>query len=93
MFLFGFGMASVAKAQQKMSNHCTSQSRNLLPAWTLNSTGDHNIAICTSCPKSPRWCPKASKVRDACVSGLLVGCFLCFCLVLTWLLLQRLNKR
>ena len=29
MFLFGFGMASVAKAQQKMSNHCTSKSRNL----------------------------------------------------------------
>ena len=28
-FLFGFGMASVAKAQQKMSNPCTSRSRNL----------------------------------------------------------------
>ena len=26
-------------------------------------------------------------------SGILVGCFLCFCLVLAWLLLQRLNKR
>ena len=29
MFLFGFGMASLAKAQQKMSNPCTSKSRNL----------------------------------------------------------------
>ena len=29
MFLFGFGMASAAKAQQKMSNPCTSKSRNL----------------------------------------------------------------
>ena len=29
MFLLGFGMASVAKAQQKMSNPCTSKSRNL----------------------------------------------------------------
>ena len=28
-FLFGFGMASFAKAQQKMSNPCTSKSRNL----------------------------------------------------------------
>ena len=29
VFLFGFDMASVAKAQQKMSNPCTSRSRNL----------------------------------------------------------------
>ena len=29
MFLFGFGMASVAKARQKISNPCTSKSRNL----------------------------------------------------------------
>ena len=29
MFLFGFGMAFVAKAQQKMNNHCTPKSRNL----------------------------------------------------------------
>ena len=29
MFLVGFGMASVAKAQQKMSKHCTPKSRNL----------------------------------------------------------------
>ena len=29
MFLFGFGMASAAKTQQKMSNPCTSTSRNL----------------------------------------------------------------
>ena len=29
MFLIGLGMASVAKAQQKMSNPCTSKSRNL----------------------------------------------------------------
>ena len=27
--LFGFGMASVAKAHQKISNHCTSKPRNL----------------------------------------------------------------
>ena len=29
MFLFGFGMASVAKAHQKISNRCTSKPRNL----------------------------------------------------------------
>ena len=29
MFSFGFGMAVVAKAQQKMNNHCTPKSRNL----------------------------------------------------------------
>ena len=36
MFLFGFGMASVAKAQQKMSNHCTSKSRNLELHFTMS---------------------------------------------------------
>ena len=35
MFSFGFGMASVAKAQQKMSNHCTSKSRNLELYFTM----------------------------------------------------------
>ena len=36
MFLFGFGMASVAKAQQKMSNPCTSKSRNLELHFTMS---------------------------------------------------------
>ena len=35
-FLFGFGMASVAKAQQKMSNPCTSKSRNLELHFTMS---------------------------------------------------------
>ena len=36
MFLFGFGMASAAKAQQKMSNPCTSKSRNLELHFTMS---------------------------------------------------------
>ena len=36
MFLVGFGMASVAKAQQKMSNPCTSKSRNLELHFTMS---------------------------------------------------------
>ena len=36
MFWFGFGMASVAKAQQKMSNPCTSRSRNLELHFTMS---------------------------------------------------------
>ena len=36
MFLFGFGAASVAKAQQKMSNPCTSKSRNLELHFTMS---------------------------------------------------------
>ena len=36
MFLFGFGMASVAKVQQKMSNPCTSKSRNLELHFTMS---------------------------------------------------------
>ena len=35
-FLFGFGMACVAKAQQKMSNPCTSKSRNLELHFTMS---------------------------------------------------------
>ena len=35
-FLFDFGMASVAKAQQKMSNPCTSKSRNLELHFTMS---------------------------------------------------------
>ena len=34
--LFGFGMASVGKAQQKMSNPCTSKSRNLELHFTMS---------------------------------------------------------
>jgi hypothetical protein len=34
--LFGFGMAFAAKAQQKMSNHCTSKSRNLELHFTMS---------------------------------------------------------
>ena len=36
VFLFGFGMASAAKAQQKMSNPCTSKSRNLELHFTMS---------------------------------------------------------
>ena len=36
MFLFGFGRASAAKAQQKMSNHCTPKSRNLELHFTMS---------------------------------------------------------
>ena len=36
MFLFGFGMASAAKAQQKMSNRCTSKSRNVELHFTMS---------------------------------------------------------
>ena len=36
MFLFGFDMASAAKAQQKMSNPCTSRSRNLELHFTMS---------------------------------------------------------
>ena len=36
MFLFGFGMASAARAQQKMSNPCTSKSRNLELYFTMS---------------------------------------------------------
>ena len=36
MFLFGFGMASVARAQQKMSNPCMSKSRNLELHFTMS---------------------------------------------------------
>ena len=36
MFLFGFGMASAAKAQQRMSNPCTSKSRNLELHFTMS---------------------------------------------------------
>ena len=36
MFLFGFDMASAAKAQQKMSNPCTSKSRNLELHFTMS---------------------------------------------------------
>ena len=36
MFLFGLGMASPAKAQQKMSNPCTSKSRNLELHFTMS---------------------------------------------------------
>ena len=36
MFLFGFGMASAAKAQQKTSNPCTSKSRNLELHFTMS---------------------------------------------------------
>ena len=36
MFLFGFGVASAAKAQQKMSNPCTSKSRNLELHFTMS---------------------------------------------------------
>ena len=36
MFLLGFGMASAAKAQQKMSNPCTSKSRNLELHFTMS---------------------------------------------------------
>ena len=35
-FGFGFGMAFVAKAQQKMSNHCTPKSRNLERHLTMS---------------------------------------------------------
>ena len=128
------------------------------PKWSKSQYSHHNIAIFTSCPKSPKWChmvpkglqneslgtPKCSKVEPSgpqrvprgaqsapkCAkrspwetpwnaswaqsgpsalqgsifewilsdfevhfSGIVVGCFLCFCLVLAWLLLQRLNKR
>ena len=35
-FSFSFGTASVAKAQQKMSNHCTSKSRNLELHFTMS---------------------------------------------------------
>ena len=35
-FLFGFGMALVTKAQQKMSNPCTSKSRNLELHFTMS---------------------------------------------------------
>ena len=34
--LFGFGIASVAKAQQKTSNPCTSKSRNLELDFTMS---------------------------------------------------------
>ena len=36
MFLFGFGIASLAKAQQKMSDPCTSRSRNLELHFTMS---------------------------------------------------------
>ena len=36
MFLLGLGMASAAKAQQKMSNRCTSKSRNLELHFTMS---------------------------------------------------------
>jgi len=36
VFLFGFDMASAAKAQQKMSNPCTSRSRNLELHFTMS---------------------------------------------------------
>ena len=36
MFLFGLGMAFVAKAQQKMSNPCTPKSRNLELHFTMS---------------------------------------------------------
>ena len=128
------------------------------PKWSKMQYSHHNIAIFTSCPKSPKWChmvpkglqneslglPKCSKVEPSgpprvprgaqsalkCAkrspweipwnaswaqsgpsalqgsifewilsdfevhfSRILVGCFLRFCLVLAWLLLQRLTKR
>ena len=128
------------------------------PKWSKSQCSQHNIAIFTSCPKSPKWChivpkglqneslgpPKCSKVEPSgpqrvprgvqsapkCAkrspweipwnaswaqsgpsalqgsisewilsdfevhfSRILVRCFLRFCLVLAWLLLQRLTKR
>ena len=128
------------------------------PKWSKMQYSHHNIAIFTSCPKSPKWChmvpkglqneslglPKCSKVEPSgplraprgaqnalkCAkrspweapwnaswaqsgpsalqgfifewilsdfevhfSRILVGCFLRFCLVLAWLLFQRLTKR
>ena len=36
MYLFGFGMASAAKAQQKTSNPCASKSRNLELHFTMS---------------------------------------------------------
>ena len=33
------------------------------PKWSKMQYSHHDIAIFTSCPKSPKWCPKGSKMR------------------------------
>ena len=103
VFLFGFGMASAAKAQQKMSNPCTSKSRNLelhftMSVFLLAASLDFQLywralpsfPVLANTGSGKLWLAQKLKVH---FNGMLVGCVVFFGWVLAWLLLQRLGKR